>query len=306
MLDGKTIAVVVPAYNEAGFVGRVIDSFPAFVDRAYVVDDCSSDETWTEMCAHAAAANAAVEVEPLPAGIVGDGGVAFDPRIVTVRHEVNQGRGAAVKNGYRRALADGIDVVAVMDADGQMDPDILHEIVGPVLRGEADYTVGNRLSGLDSWTGMPPFRLFGNVVLTLLTRAASGYWTLSDPQNGYTAISREALDTIDVDALYDGYGFLNDVLMHLNVHGLRVRNVPMRARYGDEESGIRYSSFIPKLSALLLNGSWDRLKAKYCRRRAVTLAGAALVSRTQTTGPTTSDLADSPLDAGDSPCDDVR
>ncbi len=300
MLDGKTIAVVVPAYNEAGFVGRVIDSFPAFVDRAYVVDDCSSDETWTEMCAHAEAVNAAA-AETGPILAAGDGGRRFDPWVVTVRHEVNQGRGAAVKNGYRRALEDGIDVVAVMDADGQMDPDILHEIVAPVVRGEADYTVGNRLSGLDSWTGMPPFRLFGNVVLTLLTRAASGYWTLSDPQNGYTAISQEALDTIDIDELYDGYGFLNDLLMHLNVHGLRVRNVPMHARYGDEESGIRYSSFIPKLSMLLFSGSYGRLKSKYFRPRAVTLAGAALVSRTQTTGPTGSDLTDSRSDSDDDP-----
>ena len=304
MLGSKTIAVVVPAYNEARFVGRVIDSFPAFVDRAYIVDDCSSDETWTEMLAHAETANAAAaDAEPLLAGVVGDGGDSDDPRVVTIHHEVNQGRGAAVKNGYRRALEDGIDVVAVMDADGQMDPDILHEIVGPVVRGEADYTVGNRLSSLDSWTGMPPFRLFGNVVLTLLTRAASGYWSLSDPQNGYTAISRQALETIDVDDLYDGYGFLNDLLMHLNVYDLRVRNVPMHARYGDEESGIRYSSFIPKLSKLLLGGSCERLSAKYLRRRAVTLAGATLASRTQTTGPTTTDLTETGVDAAG---DDAR
>jgi glycosyltransferase involved in cell wall biosynthesis len=304
MLAGKTIGVVVPAYNEAGFVGPVIDSFPAFVDRAYVVDDCSSDGTWAEILAHADAANAAtLDVEPLLAGVVGDGGVSFDPRIVTIHHELNQGRGAAVKNGYRRALADGIDVVAVMDADGQMDPDILHEIVGPVIRGETDYTVGNRLSGLDSWTGMPPFRLFGNVVLTLLTRMASGYWSLSDPQNGYTAISREALSTIDIDELYDGYGFLNDVLMHLNAHGLHVRNVPMRARYGDEESGIRYSSFIPKLSKLLVTGGCDRLRTKYLRLRSITLAGATLVSRTQTTGPTSGDFGDL---SDDDATDDTR
>jgi glycosyltransferase involved in cell wall biosynthesis len=303
VLDGKTIAVVVPAYNESGFVGRVIDTLPAFVDRAFVVDDCSTDDTWAEMCDHAAAANAVAAEAVVGAGdapleLVGDGGAAFEPRVLAIHHEANQGRGAAVKNGYRRALADGVDVVAVMDADGQMDPDILAEIVDPVLRGEADYTVGNRLSGLDSWTGMPAFRLFGNVVLTLLTRAASGYWTLSDPQNGYTAISRAALETIDVDGLYDDYGFLNDLLMTLNVHDLRVRNVPMHALYGDEESGIRYSSFVPKLSKLLVAGSCRRLRTKYLRRGSATLAGAALAGRTGTTGTTLSDVGDAG-DGGD-------
>ena len=265
MLAGKTVGVVVPAYNEGAFVGRVIDTFPSFVDRAYVVDDCSTDETWVEMLGHAATANRAIDAQPPLVGVVGDGGVSFEPRIVTVHHPENRGRGAATKNGYRRALADGIDVVAVMDADGQMDPAILHEIVGPVVRDEADYAVGNRLGGPSAWVGMPPLRLFGNLVLTLLTRVASGYWSLSDPQNGYTAISRRALETIDLDELYDGYGFLNDLLIHLNVHDLRVTNVAMRARYGDEESGIRYSTFVPRLSRLLFHASCWRLRTKYLR-----------------------------------------
>lgn len=267
MLDGKSIAVVVPAYNEAGFVGGVIDTFPAFVDRAYVIDDCSTDDTWAEMLAHADAVNRVrAAVVPLTPSAADDGTAAEGP-VVPIRHPENRGRGAAVKNGYRRALADGIDVVAVMDADGQMDPDILHEIVGPVVRAEADYAVGNRLHDFDSWAGMPLFRLFGNVVLTLLTRVASGYWSLSDPQNGYTAISRSALEALDMEALYDDYGFLNDLLVHLNLHRRRVVNVPMVARYGEEESGIRYSRFIPELSQLLLRASCWRLSNKYLRGR---------------------------------------
>lgn len=280
MFAGKTVGVVVPAYNEGAFVGRVIDTFPSFVDRAYVVDDCSTDETWVEMVAHAETANRSVDPERPPVGVVGDGGVSFEPWIVTVHHPENRGRGAAIKNGYRRALADGIDVVAVMDADGQMDPAILHEIVGPVARDEADYTVGNRLGGPSAWMGMPPFRLFGNLVLTLLTRAASGYWSLSDPQNGYTAISRRALETIAIDELYDGYGFLNDLLINLNVHDLRVTNVAMRARYGDEESGIRYSTFIPRLSRLLVHATCWRLRTKYLR-----VGSAARVEPDPTRGP---------------------
>jgi hypothetical protein len=107
------------------------------------------------------------------------------------------------------------------------------------------------------------WRLFGNVVLTGITKIASGYWGMTDPQNGYTAVSARALRSIDLDALYDDYGFLNDMLIRLRAVDARVVDVPMRARYGEEESGIAYSSFVPRLSVLLLRRYLWRLRRTY-------------------------------------------
>jgi len=183
--------------------------------------------------------------------------------VVTIRHERNRGVGGAIKTGYRRALEDGIEVVAVMNGDGQMDPDVLDRIVDPVVDGEADYAKGDRLRRAEDRRAMSGWRLFGNALLTLLTRFASGYWRMSDPQNGYTAISREALATLDLDELHDRYGFCNDVLIRLSARGLRVADVPMKAVYGDEDSHIRYPSFVPTLSLLLLTGFLRRLWRAY-------------------------------------------
>ncbi|POG56250.1 glycosyltransferase family 2 protein [Haloferax marisrubri] len=260
MYRGNAVGVVVPAYNEARFVGGVVDTLPAFVDRAYVVDDRSTDGTWEEIRRHAARAN---ERTAAPVIAAADGGTSLDRRVVPIRHPVNRGRGAAVKTGYERALADGMDVIVVMDGDGQMDPDIMPAIIDPVVDGDADYAVGDRLAARDTRRGMPPWRLFGNLLLSGLTRIASGYWHIRDPQNGYTAISADALSELDFDRLYDQYGFLNDLLVHLNVAEKRVATVPMHARYGDEESGIRYSTFVPGLSFLLLRDFLWRLRVRY-------------------------------------------
>ncbi|WP_458205190.1 glycosyltransferase family 2 protein [Haladaptatus sp. NG-SE-30] len=258
MYEGKTVAVVVPAYNEEGFVGRVIDTVPEFVDRVYAIDDCSTDGTWAEIRAHAERATP-----------VADGGAtsrAFEQRVVPIRHEENRGVGAAIKTGYCRAREDDIDVTAVMAGDGQMDPEKLSRIIQPVVDGRADYAKGNRLSAPEFRRGMSAWRSFGNWLLTFLTKVASGYWGMVDPQNGYTAISGRALSAIDIEAVYDDYGFANALLVRLNVHDMRVADVAMPAVYGDEQSTIRYSTFVPKLSALLLWGFLWRLKAKYIVR----------------------------------------
>ena len=262
MYQGHTVGVVVPAYNESGFVGEVVETLPDFVDRAYVVDDCSTDDTWTDIERAAAAVNTRTSADSRPP-LHADGGQAFEPRIIAIRHEQNRGVGGALKTGYRRASEDGLDVVAVMNGDGQMDPDDLHRIIEPVVEGRADYAKGNRLTSPDHRSAMPAWRLFGNGVLTLWTKFVSGYWRIGDPQNGYTAISGTALDRIDLDRLYDGYGFLNDMLVHCNVNELRVEDVPMHSRYGNERSHIRYSKFVPSLSWLLCRrGAW-RYKRKY-------------------------------------------
>lgn len=251
MYKQKSVAVVVTAYNEQEFVGDVIESLPAFVDRVYVIDDHSTDGTWEEIQRTAATVN-------------GRDGVADDvERVVTIRHDQNRGVGATIKTGYRRARAERMDVTAVMNGDGQMDPDILHRIIDPVVEGRADYAKGNRLLSREHAQSMSSWRRFGNGVLTLLTKIASGYWKTMDPQNGYTAVSLDTLDALDVSDLYDGYGFLNDVLIKLNAYTMRVADVEMEARYGDEESTIAYSRFVPNVSALLLRGFLWRLKVRY-------------------------------------------
>jgi glycosyltransferase involved in cell wall biosynthesis len=262
MRNGKTIGVVVPAYNESGLVGDVIRSIPEFVDRVYVVDDCSTDGTWDEI--RAAARDVNERTTPPDQGrLHADGGRSALGAVVPIRHDRNRGVGAAIKTGYRRAHDEAIDVTAVVNGDGQMDPAILDRIVDPIVEGDADYAKGNRLSSSDQREQMSAWRLFGNVVLTFMTKVVSGYWRMSDPQNGYTAISGRALDALDLDNLHDDYGFCNDLLVALNVHGMRVTDVEMAAKYGEEESHIRYSRFVPMLSGLLAKRALWRLKVKY-------------------------------------------
>jgi glycosyltransferase involved in cell wall biosynthesis len=251
MYAQSTIGVVVPAYNEADFVDEVIHTVPDFVDRVYVVDDGSTDETWQTVVRAARSENSDADLD------------GVDRWVIPIRHQVNRGVGASIKTGYRRALEDGMAIVAVMAGDGQMDPDHLPRLLDPIIRGEADYAKGNRLAGTSDRTTMSRWRLFGNAVLTGLTRVASGYWSLSDPQNGYTAISADALSAIDIDGLYDRYGFCDDLLVRLNLAGMSVEDVAMPAIYGDEESSIQYRTFVPWLSWLLWRRFIWRLAATH-------------------------------------------
>ncbi|WP_435159764.1 glycosyltransferase family 2 protein [Haladaptatus sp. DFWS20] len=253
MYEGHTIGVVVPAYNEEGFVGDVLDSLPDFVDRVYAIDDASTDDTWDEIRTHAA-------VERAPRAGVSDD---TDGRVVAIRHEQNRGAGGAIKTGYLAARDDEIDVTVTIDADGQMNPGMMTRFLDPIVAGEADYTKGNRLSNPDFRSAMPRFRLLGNWLLTGLTRVASGYWDVTDPQNGYTAISLSALEGIDLEGMYEYYGYCNDILVKLNVAGMRVADVDMPATYGEEESSIEYGDYIPKVSLMLLGNFLWRLGSRY-------------------------------------------
>jgi glycosyltransferase involved in cell wall biosynthesis len=243
MLEGKTVAVVVPAYDEEQLVGTTIRGLPAFVDRIFVVDDASRDGT-----AEAARATG-------------------DPRVVVVAHERNAGVGAAIVSGYQRALSEGIDVTCVMAADNQMDPHDLEKIALPVVRGELDYAKANRLISGEAWQVIPRSRYLGNAVLSFLTKIASGYWHVADSQSGYTAASRDILSQLDLDRIYRGYGFPNDMLVHLNVWNARVRDVPSRPVYGvGERSGIKIRKVVPRISWLLLKGFFWRMREKYVIR----------------------------------------
>jgi glycosyltransferase involved in cell wall biosynthesis len=184
-----------------------------------------------------------------------------------ISHERNQGVGAAILTGYRRALAAGIDVTCVMAGDNQMDPADLEAIAGPVARGEADYAKANRLFTGRAWELIPHTRYLGNAVLSLLTKIASGYWHVADSQSGYTAIALETLELLDLDRIYDRYGFPNDMLVHLNVINARVRDVPSRPVYGiGESSGIRLRRVVPSISWLLTKAFFWRMREKYVIR----------------------------------------
>jgi glycosyltransferase involved in cell wall biosynthesis len=243
VLDGKRVAVVIPAYNEEQLLGSTVAGVPAFVDRIYVVDDRSTDGT----------------VEKAQA--------LGDPRVEVIEHERNLGVGAAIVTGYKRALADRMDVTAVMAADNQMDPEDLRHLVEPVVRGELDYAKANRLFTGQAWQLIPRYRYLGNAVLSMLTKIASGYWHVADSQSGYTAISLEYLELLDLDRIYQRYGFPNDMLVHLNVWDARVRDIPSRPIYGvGERSGIRLRKVVPTISWLLVKGFFWRLRTKYVIR----------------------------------------
>ena len=243
MLDGKRVAVVIPAYNEEQLLGSTVEGIPAFVDRIYVVDDRSTDATAERARA------------------------LSDPRLEVIEHEQNEGVGAAIVTGYKQAMADRMDVTAVMAADNQMDPEDLRHLVEPVARGELDYSKANRLFTGQAWQLIPRYRYLGNAVLSMLTKIASGYWHVADSQSGYTAVSLEYLELLDLDRIYKRYGFPNDMLVHLNVWNARVRDIPSRPIYGvGERSGIRLRKVVPTISWLLVKGFFWRLREKYVIR----------------------------------------
>jgi len=243
MLAGKRVAVVVPAHNEEELIVATLQGIPGFVDRVFVVDDASTDET----------AERARSVD--------------DPRVEVVVHDRNRGVGAAIVSGYKRALAERTDATAVMAGDNQMDPDELEELALPVVRGELDYAKANRLFTGSAWRLIPRSRYFGNAVLSMLTKIASGYWHVADSQAGYTVLSLRVLQLLDLDRIYTSYGFPNDMLVHLNVWNARVRDFPSRPIYGvGERSGIKIRRVVPRISWLLVKGFFWRMREKYVIR----------------------------------------
>ena len=245
MIEGKTIAVVVPCFNEELLIERVITTMPNFVDRIIVVDDKSSDKT-------------SIIVKQL---------VEKNEKLSLIEHSFNQGVGGAIATGYKQALSEEIDVTAVMAGDAQMDPDDLEAIALPVVRGECDFSKGNRLFTGDAWNVIPKVRYLGNSLLSLLTKIASGYWHIADSQSGYTAANLNVLKTIHWDRMYKRYGQPNDLLVRLNIYSFRVRDIMIKPVYGvGEKSGIKPIRMIPRLSWLICKLFFFRMIQKYVIR----------------------------------------
>lgn len=249
MYQDARVGVVVPCHNEQLLITRVLDTMPDYVDCIYVVDDLSSDNT--------------VQIVQDYVRTTGT------ERVHLICHEVNQGVGGAIVTGYKQAIADEQDVIAVMAGDAQMDPADLHLIIEPVSSGNADYTKGNRLASGEAWNQIPRTRYIGNVILSLMTKVASGYWHIFDSQTGYTAISRKAAAALPLDMLWKRYGYPNHLLIMLNVYNFTVADVPVKPVYGiGEKSGIKITRVIPTISRLLLRGFIYRLFFKYVVRDA--------------------------------------
>ena len=246
MYKNNLIAVVVPAHNEETQIAKVIETMPSFVDMIVIVNDCSRDETSNVVRHHAGYSSG---------------------KVTLLEHEINQGVGGAIATGYKWARDNNYDVAVVMAGDGQMAPDDLPAILDPVVDGLADYTKGNRLVTGEAFKKIPKIRFFGNSILSLLTKIASGYWHVADSQTGYTAINRSGLEVIDWDKMYKRYGQPNDLLVKLNVAEMRVIDVPIEPVYNvGEKSGIKVRKVIFTIGSLLVRLYFWRLKEKYIIR----------------------------------------
>ncbi len=215
------VAVVIPCYRVTKQVLDVIQSIGPEVSSIYAIDDACPDHSGKYIESNCS-----------------------DSRIKVLYHEVNQGVGAAVMTGYHAAIQEGADVIVKVDGDGQMDPSLIPAFIEPILSGDADYTKGNRLYDLTAIGRMPAVRIFGNAALSFLSKLSSGYWDLFDPTNGYTAISGKVAAILPLSKISHGYFFESDMLFRLGTFRAVVQDVPMDARYADEESNLKISRIL--------------------------------------------------------------
>ena len=210
------IAVVIPCYKVTEHLVGVVDSIGSEVSTIFIVDDACPDGSGLFLQSN-----------------------SRDKRLKYIFHEDNQGVGGAVLSGYKAALETGAEVIVKLDGDGQMDPSLISVIAKPVIEGHADYAKGDRFDSLENLFGMPRIRIFGNAVLSLWAKLSTGYWSITDPTNGFTAIHRRALEAINLDKVRSSYFFESDMLFRLNIANCVVADVPMAARYGSETSSLK-------------------------------------------------------------------
>ncbi|MFD2366673.1 glycosyltransferase family 2 protein [Pseudoduganella sp. GCM10020061] len=242
-MNAFDIAVVIPSYKVTRHILGVIAKMGPEVARIYVVDDKCPDHSGAYVREH-----------------------CTDPRVVVLEHAENQGVGGAVMTGYAAAIADGMKVIVKVDGDGQMNPSLIPAFAAPILNGEADYTKGNRFYDLEQIGSMPPMRLFGNAVLSLMTKLSSGYWNLFDPTNGYTAIHAEVAKRLPFNKISRRYFFETDILFRLNTLNAAVCDVPMDAVYADEESNLKISKIVTEFLAKHTRNFLKRLFYNYYLR----------------------------------------
>jgi len=237
------VAVVIPCFRVRDSVLDVIVQAPAFVQSIHVVDDACPDASGQCVQAH-----------------------CRDPRVSVHFNERNLGVGGAVMAGYLAATAAGADVIVKMDGDGQMDAAALPQLIGPILRGQADYTKGNRFYDLGQIGRMPRMRILGNAVLSFMTKISSGYWDLFDPTNGYTAIHARVLAKLPLRKISQRYFFETDMLFRLNIVRAVVADVPMDAKYGAEISNLKISRVLFDFGFKHMRNTFKRVFYNYFLR----------------------------------------
>ncbi|MBN2331321.1 MAG: glycosyltransferase family 2 protein [Candidatus Aenigmarchaeota archaeon] len=239
------VSLVIPAYNEQKLIIPTLKGVPRYVDRVYVVDDRSKDSTPKLVVDYA----------------------KKDRRVRLIRHGKNMGVGQAIITGYRQSSKDGYDIAVVVGGDNQMDLADMPNFLEPFVKNEADYVKGNRWMWR-SLESMPKHRLLGNSTLSFLTKIASGYWKIFDTQDGYTAVRKRVIDTVDWDKAWKGYGYVSDWLIRMNAYGFRVKDVPRRPIYlpGERQSQIGIGRYIFKVLPMITRGFFWRLKEKYIIR----------------------------------------
>lgn len=227
----NTISLVIPAYNEERLIIPTLMGVPEYVDKVFVINDCSLDST---------------------AQLVSN---YDDPRIKIVNISENKGPGNAIIEGYIESLKDNIDIVTVCGADHQFDLEQLPFLLDPIIRGEADYVKGNRFL-VDAKEVMPDKRYFGNILLSLLTRCASGCHDIFDTQDGFTAISKKVLNTVDLDLFWHGYGYVSDFIIKIAAYGFKIKDAPRRSIYieGERQSQIKISKYVKNNLPMILKG----------------------------------------------------
>lgn len=247
MYREQKIGLVIPAYNEERLIRPTLENVPSIFDAIYVIDDASTDLT----------CDVVTELR------------ARDARIHLLRHDRNCGPGQAIITGYLRASRDACAAVVVVGGDYQMPLDCATRFLDPILDGEVDYTKGNRFaSGCGAFTRMPKMRLFANMLISALTKISSGYYKVVDVVDGYTAISRRAIDAIDWERAWKGYGYPMDFLIQLNVRGFKVRDIPRDAIYlpGERQSQIKGLRYALRVSPMLVRGFFWRIVQRYLFR----------------------------------------
>jgi len=246
MYKGKTIGVVIPCFNEEKQVGKVLKTIPNYVDKIVVIDDYSHDKTLDA---------------------VKDFTKNSSKKIEIIEHSKNTGVGSSISSGYIWCRENDIDIAVVMAGDAQMDPEDLDNLLDPVAEGVADYAKGNRLITGEAFEKIPFVRYFGNSVLTLMTKVASGYWHVTDSQSGYTALGRKALHLLPLEKIFPKYGMPNDFLVTLNIYDMKVVDVPVNPLYGiGEKSSMVVHLAIPSLLWLMLRLFIKRMTRKYIIR----------------------------------------
>lgn len=215
VLENFNICVVIPAFRVKSHIVKVISEIGPEVKSIIIVDDSCPDGTGKYVLEN-----------------------STDPRVQVIFNKSNMGVGGSVKEGYRIGLKTDMDVVVKVDGDGQMDTSKIPKMVTPILFGKADYTKGNRFSNVEDVRQMPRIRILGNLVLSFLTKVSSGYWHVFDPNNGFTAISKDVLAKLPLEKIDNRYFFESDMLFRLNIIGAHVSDISLPAIYGDEISNL--------------------------------------------------------------------